>query len=185
VINDVLKRVQARMKDLSALRQLFLHMEWADAVIWTAVSGNATALADRELRERLHHIHMVQRAFLDVWTGAPFDPKMMEVPDLPLIAREARRYYPAVTAFLLDLDQSELDRPIVVPWAGRYAARSGREPQVPTLGETALQVAMHSTYHRGQVNTRLRALGLEPPLTDFIAWIWNGKPRAIWPTEYE
>lgn len=169
------------MKDLSALRQLFLHMEWADAVIWTAVSANTSALADRELRERLHHIHMVQRAFLDIWTGTAFDPKMMEVPELPVIARGAREYYPRVTTFFADRDRSELDRPIVVPWAARYAARSGVEPQVPTLGETALQVAMHSTYHRGQVNSRLRALGLEPPLTDFIAWVWYGKPRAIWP----
>jgi hypothetical protein len=28
------------------------------------------------------------------------------------------------------------------------------------------------------VNARLRELGAEPPLTDFIAWIWFGKPQA-------
>jgi uncharacterized damage-inducible protein DinB len=40
---------------------------------------------------------------------------------------------------------------------------------------------MHSTYHRGQVNARLRELGIEPPLTDYIAWIWFGRPEAEWP----
>ena len=51
-----------------------------------------------------------------------------------------------------------------------------RRFEAPTLAETALQVAMHSTYHRGQVNARLRQIGGEPPLVDFIAWIWFGRP---------
>lgn len=48
------------------------------------------------------------------------------------------------------------------------------------LGETMIQVAMHSQYHRGQINTRLRELGAEPPLVDYIAWIWFGRPDAAW-----
>jgi uncharacterized damage-inducible protein DinB len=42
------------------------------------------------------------------------------------------------------------------------------------------QVVSHSSYHRGQVNTRIRKIGGEPPLTDFIAWIWRGKPSSEW-----
>jgi uncharacterized damage-inducible protein DinB len=42
------------------------------------------------------------------------------------------------------------------------------------------QVTSHSTHHRGQVNARLRALGGEPPLVDYIAWVWFGKPAADW-----
>jgi uncharacterized damage-inducible protein DinB len=34
---------------------------------------------------------------------------------------------------------------------------------------------------RAQVNTRLRELGATPPLVDFIAWAWFGKPAAEWP----
>ncbi len=49
-----------------------------------------------------------------------------------------------------------------------------------TLAETVLQITSHTTYHRGQVNMRLRELGAEPPLTDFIAWIWLGRPEAEW-----
>ena len=43
-----------------------------------------------------------------------------------------------------------------------------------------IQVAMHTAYHRGQINTRVRELGGEPKLVDFIAWIWYGKPKADW-----
>ena len=35
-------------------------------------------------------------------------------------------------------------------------------------------------YHRGQNATRLRELGGEPPLTDFVAWLWKGRPDGKW-----
>ena len=57
----------------------------------------------------------------------------------------------------------------------------GRAPEPTTFGETMLQVSQHSTYHRGQVNARLRELGIDAPLTDFIAWVWQGKPAPEWP----
>jgi uncharacterized damage-inducible protein DinB len=55
-----------------------------------------------------------------------------------------------------------------------------RRFEAPTLAETMLQVASHSTYHRGQVNARLRELAGEPPLVDYIAWIWFGRPAPEW-----
>ena len=30
--------------------------------------------------------------------------------------------------------------------------------------------------------TLLRALGIEPPLTEYFVWVWAGKPEAHWPT---
>jgi len=41
-------------------------------------------------------------------------------------------------------------------------------------------VALHSLYHRGQVNARLREVGGTPPLVDYIAWLWFGRPAAEW-----
>jgi uncharacterized damage-inducible protein DinB len=41
-------------------------------------------------------------------------------------------------------------------------------------------MSSHSTYHRGQVNSILRQLGAEPPLTDFIAYLWLGRPDPDW-----
>ena len=59
----------------------------------------------------------------------------------------------------------------------------GREISATSQGETMLQVVSHGTHHRGQISTRLRELGVEPPLVDFIAWCWFGKPEADWPAE--
>jgi uncharacterized damage-inducible protein DinB len=32
-------------------------------------------------------------------------------------------------------------------------------------------VVNHATYHRGQVASKLKRLGVEPPATDFIFWV--------------
>ena len=77
-------------------------------------------------------------------------------------------------------DPDTLARPVEMPWAKRFAATTGQITH-PTLARSALHLALHSAHHRGQVNVRLRALGAEPPLVDYIAWIWKGQPEAQWP----
>jgi uncharacterized damage-inducible protein DinB len=85
----------------------------------------------------------------------------------------------AVAAF----DQEALLRPIVTPGLERYEERLGRRLEQPTLAETMLQVASHSTCHRRQVNARLREVGGEPSVVDYIAWIWFGRPAPAWTAE--
>jgi uncharacterized damage-inducible protein DinB len=170
------------MKDLDTLRGLINHMQWADALVWSAALSNPEVSGDLVLRGKLFHTHMVQRAFLSVWQGVTLSPPPSDPPDLPTTLERARDYYSDLTPFLDALGEGELDRPVVLPWAGRFAQRAGREPATPTLAETILQVVMHSTYHRGQVNTRLREVGIEPPLTDYIAWVWFGRPEPRWPS---
>lgn len=42
--------------------------------------------------------------------------------------------------------------------------RAAAELTNPTLGEALMPVDSHSTHHRGQVNARIRELGVEPPI---------------------
>jgi uncharacterized damage-inducible protein DinB len=163
------------------IRRLFRHMEWADALVWRTVLGCEAASSDKAVRDRLHHVHLVQRAFLHVWKGVSFEVGEGEALDLAALARWARTYHEAVAPHVGALDPASLDRVVVLPWAERLTARVGRAPAPVTEGEMLLQVAAHSTYHRGQVNARLRELGAEPPLCDFIAWVWYDKPPADWP----
>jgi uncharacterized damage-inducible protein DinB len=94
------------------------------------------------------------------------------------MARWAHTYYDESLAFRRSVD--DLRRPVHLPWQDRILEITGGVPHDATLGDTMLQVALHSTYHRGQVNLRLRQLGSETPMTDFIAWVWLGKPKAQW-----
>lgn len=163
------------------LRELFAHMEWADAQVWKAVRTIGDGESDGQLRDRLLHIHVVQRAFLNVWTGRPMEfPEAEEFPKLADLERWARPYYAEAGQHLEALGTAELSLPVELPWAAGLAKRFGREAERVTLAETAFQVTSHSTYHRGQVNTRLRELGAEPPLTDYIAWLWLGRAAAEW-----
>lgn len=163
------------------LGELFAHMEWADALVWNAVRGLPNSEPDNELRDRLLHIHVVQRAFLNIWTGQPMKfPEAEEFATLADLEAWARPYYLEAHQHLGSLEAAKLSAAVELPWAAGLTKRFGREPAAVTLAETAFQVASHSTYHRGQVNTRLRELGVEPPLVDYIAWLWLSRPGAEW-----
>jgi uncharacterized damage-inducible protein DinB len=160
------------------LSDLFSHMQWADARVWQL----AIKLDDRVLRDRLHHIHMVQRAFLAIWNKAEFNyAELSAQREGRELMEWGRTYYAGLATFFGTVDDAKLQELVPLPWAARIAQVAGGDPGPVTLKETMLQVAMHSTYHRGQVNTRLRELGVEPPLVDYIAWLWYRRPAPEWP----
>lgn len=157
-------------------------MEWADAEVWRAVMAHEPARQDQRVRNLLTHLHLVQRLFLILWTKQPFDPTRGE-PDFATageLRTWAQTYYPEANRFLEALDEWILKELVEMPWARSLEARIGRTISMPTVGETIQQVASHSTYHRGQINARLREVGGEPPLVDYIAWIWFGRPAPNW-----
>jgi uncharacterized damage-inducible protein DinB len=169
-------------ENLSHLHKLVDHMEWADAEVWRAVLANEAARHDARLRNLLTHLHVVQRLFLMLWTKQQFDSSGTppEFPGLSELRTWAVTYYPEAHRFLEGLDESRLPEEVFMPWLKTLESQLGRPLAMPTLGETVLQVSSHSTYHRGQVNARLRDLGGEPPLVDYIAWIWFGRPAPNW-----
>lgn len=172
------------MNHLETLDELFRHMEWADSVVWAVALAEPGAAEDSDLKERLHHIHVVQRAFLSVWRGeAVRPPASASFRNLTELLNWTRDNYGELNEYLARAGELDMERPIVMPWIEMFEARMGHKADVPTLQETMLQLVMHSAYHRGQVNTRLRAVGAEPPLTDFIAWVWRGKPVPAWPAK--
>lgn len=166
---------------IDELHDLFRHMAWADGRVWSAILATPSTEGDALLREKLWHIHLVQRAFLSIWSGtAPDYRELSTFPDLRALQQWGRTYHDEVRPFLGTLEEPALGQPVRLPWAAQLAATFGKDAADPTLRETLLQVAMHSTYHRGQVNTRLRELGGDPPLVDYIAWIWISRPTAEW-----
>lgn len=165
---------------LNDLNDLFRHMEWADASVWRAVLQSDAAREDTKLRELFYHVHMVQHAFLRVWQGETRFTPFPTFEDNSSLIEWARGYYPDAFAHLNSWVEDDLSKPLNMPWASRLTTPLGREPEDTTVGQTAQQVAMHSLYHRGQVNARLRELGGEPPLVDYIAWLWLGRPGADW-----
>lgn len=166
---------------LELLRELYRHMEWADSRVWEVVLGLEETIADEQLRTTLHHLHETQRAFLHVWRGLPLDyGESGEFASFPELYAWALPYYGDVGRFLATLDEARLAESYDLPWSTYFEQSMGRAPEPTTLGETLLQVPIHTTHHRAQVNTRLREIGTEPPLVDYIVWAWLGKPEASW-----
>lgn len=165
----------------AALHEIYGHMEWADAQVWKSLP--ADGIADQVLKERLVHIHVVQRAFLYAWTGGPVGEAFKSGADFVTLAdvrNWALPYYAEARGFFEALDEQRLDEPLTLPWAAMIAESLGQTPAPTTLGETCFQIPNHTTHHRGQVCARMRELGIEPPLVDYIAWVWLGKADAVW-----
>ncbi|MGC2329600.1 MAG: DinB family protein, partial [Candidatus Sulfotelmatobacter sp.] len=146
----------------SSLNELYAHQAWADAEHWRAFEAHPAALADRAIRERLLHIHLVQHGFL--WVvgprTSPFAFKKLE--DFPGAADfkgYAQHYHGEMDQLLRSITPARLEEVIEVPWFKPVLKISVRH--------ALTQAAMHSHYHRGQNATRLRELGGVPPGTDF------------------
>lgn len=159
----------------SYLDELYAHQEWADAEHWRAIEAHPAALADKAIRDRLHHIHLVQHAFLWVTGRRTAEFELTKAEDFPSMA-DLKKYAKEGLADLGELlertDQDRLEEILEVPWF--------KPPAKISVRHALTQAAMHSHYHRGQNATRLREPGGVPPMTDFIVWLKNERPAARW-----
>jgi uncharacterized damage-inducible protein DinB len=158
------------------LRDLYGHQEWADAEHWRAIEAHPTALGDKAVRDRLHHIHQVQRVFL--WAvgdrkAPPHITKPDDFADPNALKAYGRSGHRALTELLEAMAPEHFAETISMPWAPDGSA-------LLTVERALTQAAMHSHYHRGQNATRLRELGGVPPTTDLIVWYWSNQPAARW-----
>ena len=158
------------------LDDLIAHQAWADAALFDAIGQHPAARADRVIRERLHHLHIVQRSFM--WSlgdrAAPFEfstpGDFAEFEDL---RRFARGSHAVVDGFMRKLTPERRAAPVQIPWFTD-------PPLTIRVDEAVTQCVMHSQWHRAQNATRLRELGGVPPALDLIVWYWKGRPAPDW-----
>ena len=156
--------------------ELFAHQEWADSIVWSAIDRNDAAKSDTRIRDLLAHMHGTQHAFYAVWTKGELNYRAASsFASLDELLQYAHAFHSRVHDFVASV--TDIDRPAVMPWARRFR----KDAVDTTMRDTLMQLPMHSTYHRGQINARLREVGGEPPLTDYIGWIWMARPAPQWP----
>lgn len=167
---------------LDVARDLFRHMQWADAELWKSMTAHPPALEDAKLMGLVQHLHVVQRAFHLMWTGGAIDPETLYAKQEPLaMLASAREWYATAADYLDRFDESRMNDILFMPWLAHFEKQLGHSLQSPTYGESFLQLPMHSGYHRGQANMRLRELAGEPKNVDYITWIWFSRPAPTWP----
>ncbi len=163
----------------TTLSDLYRHMEWADAKVWQATLSCDNAGEDQRVSDLFHHLHLVQHAYVQAFRGEAINdfPRFDQASSLMAWGRS---FYSEMFPLLEAKDDADFGKPFDIPWTGIVTAQLGRAPESITLGELMMQVPLHSLYHRGQINARLREIGGEPPTVDYIVWRWMGKPSAEW-----
>jgi uncharacterized damage-inducible protein DinB len=150
------------------LEKLFAHLAWADEhVLQSLREGGDDVLQAHEL---LAHILGSELVWLSRIEGRR--PEIAVWPELTLdeCAALARRVCASYERLLDGLDDAALSRSV------HYTNSAGFEFD-STVGDMLLHVALHGSYHRGQIALLVRAGGSTPAPTDYIAFI-RGAPAA-------
>jgi uncharacterized damage-inducible protein DinB len=158
---------------LAAINEMDEHNRWAFDRQLHACAGLSGEQFSRRLggsfpslQETLAHLVAVEWLWLERWRGR--SPTALiaadELPTLAAITERWRSVEREMRSYLASLDENALD--------GRctYVNTRGERWTYP-LWRMIVHLLNHQSYHRGQVTTLLRMLGLEPPRVDFLVGV--------------
>ena len=123
------------------------------------------------VRGTLTHMMGAEWIWLERWKGVS-PPRMIDEGEFPDVAALSRRWKAIEDhrdAWVRALRDKALGEPI------RYKTTEGKAYEAP-LWQLIQHVVNHSTYHRGQIATLFRLLGVKPVPTDMV--LWDRKRRA-------
>ncbi|MBZ5580179.1 MAG: DinB family protein [Acidobacteriia bacterium] len=109
------------------------------------------------VHDTLSHIYSADRAWCDIWhTGLlAAMPGFEPFPDLAHLREAWTAIEGKMLAFLNSLGETDVNR------AMEYRLPNGAASSFP-IGQMVQHVVNHGTYHRGQLTTMFRQLGVEP-----------------------
>jgi uncharacterized damage-inducible protein DinB len=161
------------------LASLFAYDRWANGLVLDACRGLTPEQYNAEpapgwssVRSTLTHVAIVT----DGWLRGLGGEHVTEFPteaDLPTVDDAARlldRAYSIVDAALPTLTPERL----ATPQLFRGGDRSATLPPWVVLRH----LVNHGTYHRGQVASKLKRLGVDPPMTDLVFWAFGQFPQG-------
>lgn len=142
--------------------RLFAHLAWADRETLRSLRAAASDLP--KARELLAHVLGAESVWLARIESR--EPDVAVWPELSLDACEelARRVHAAYDDLLARLDDGGFERSV------HYRNSAGLTFD-STIGDILLHVALHGSYHRGQVAALVRAAGSTPSPTDYIGFV--------------
>lgn len=149
-------------------KRLFAHAQWADARTLQSIVESQHLPA--HALELFAHVVAAEHVWLcRVLVVAPRHPVW---PTLSIVECDALMHanHAGYARLFEELDDAALAESVT------YRNSAGREFS-STVEEILTQVALHATYHRGQIAALVRAAGDEPQPTDFIAFA-RGAPAA-------
>ena len=157
---------------LADLQRLLKFNEWANARVFDAIAALTPEQLSKDLGSSFPTValtaaHMVagEWIWLQRWLGVSNStfPDWASSSDIENLRRRLSEIERDRAAFIAGLTDADLLKP------RPYKLMSGLEDQQP-LDVMLTHVVNHATYHRGQIATFFRQLGLKPIGTDFITF---------------
>jgi uncharacterized damage-inducible protein DinB len=150
------------------LPRLFEHLKWADERVHASLVDAANP--PPHTLDLFAHVVAAEHVWLSRIRGekaeVPVWPKLSLAQCAELGARNAAEFL----ALVESVDETALDNGIT------YRNSAGAE-FTNSLRDILIHVALHGTYHRGQIAAAVRAGGDTPASTDYIAFA-RGVPAA-------
>jgi uncharacterized damage-inducible protein DinB len=146
---------------LNYLKRLYEHLFWADACAAESLQGST----DERSVTRFAHLLAAEQVWLTRLQETP-DQAMAIWPELTIAECQslAISNRDAYRSYLAALDDELLVRSVVYYNSKGIAFETARH-------DILTHVALHGSYHRGQIALSLRDAKGEPLNTDYITWV--------------
>ena len=142
---------------------MYEHLNWANQCILETLQSIEDE--NQEVNRLFSHILFAEKVWITSLRGLDSSllPIWSEV-DIEVCAELVMQNEESLTTFLTNLANTDLDKLI------SYTNSKGKEFK-SSVRDILTHVALHGHYHRGQINARLRADGIEPVNIDFITFV--------------
>ncbi|HEX3070318.1 MAG TPA: DinB family protein [Thermoanaerobaculia bacterium] len=151
--------------------ELYRYNDWANNLLLRAATSLSPEEVNRDLggsyksiRDVIAHITAAEWAWLERWNGiSPQSIPDWVAGDIAVLADHLSDVETRRNLFLQQLSDAALSSEIA------FQFLSGAADHHP-LHDLLIHVVDHSSYHRGQLASKLRQAGAVPPPTGFIAF---------------
>ncbi|MED4727454.1 DinB family protein [Aneurinibacillus migulanus] len=148
---------------MRTIQKMYEHLNWANHRILEKLHNNKNE--NQQIIDLFSHILYTEQVWITRLRG--MDSSQLPIwseTNLSVCAELVRKNQDDFTAFFANLTSADLDNLI------SYRNSKGKEFKT-SIEDILTHVALHGQYHRGQINSRLRANGVEPVNTDYITFV--------------
>jgi len=149
---------------LDYLRRQFVYNEWANREMLASIRANGP---DERSLELMGHIVSAEILWLERLKLQPQSVRVWPALDLGECEAKSAEIADSWRAYLQPMTEADLGHEV------QYKNSKG-EPWTSNVLDILTHVIMHSAYHRGQIASHMRAIGLTPAYTDFIHGVRQG-----------
>jgi uncharacterized damage-inducible protein DinB len=145
---------------MKTIQRMYAHLNWANKLILQVLEDEGKDHA--RAIELFTHILRAER----IWLSRMRGEDSTQIPlwlgdDVTVCSQLVNENEAGFEAYLASMTSEELEQVI------SYSSQAG-VPFQTSIGDILTHVALHGQYHRGQINSLLRASGVEPARIDFI-----------------